>query len=524
MNNKNSKKYIIETIKSFFGYKSKKLKPIERQNVFLNLVKETSTAGIIYTALKDSKEIDKKILNKLKKYFSLMKESDQDLKEAFNVIKNIPIPKTLIKENTYKFFNEYKQGTRYSCDIDIIVDPEHIHILDKYMRKNNFYLDGIDIEKNQKILKLAAEANRNIEKYKELKEELSWIIEEANTFSIKNKNIKKEIDILKNNLEKSKKELNQIEQLYKKILSLNNFYITKEEKEIRKELENIEKNIISNKETKEDIVSKKEIVLKEANLLKILKGRHNKIIKETIFDIKNRIEILSDLVNHSGEIKEIENYSKFILKDLSKSLNRATKIKEILNQKEKVFHYNYKNTSFVDIHFEIFPEYLPFRIKKLDLNKEKIDDYLCSLKLEDSIILDACHFVFNLSKHNKPEHFQGFLKYLIDLPYKIKNKKELEWNYILEKSKETNSGSQVLFYFKIAKDNLGVPIPEKIIKELKKSSSKIQNIILSLIPDYALLFNEVSLPIKIYSKMYLEKNMIHKYTEKMHYLYNKIFR
>jgi hypothetical protein len=487
-----TKENILDLIKIFIKNKETEI-TIKNKECFIDLVKNTCIGGIIYNVLKNN---DKEISSFLKKEFNLIKESDKRQTEVFKILRKLPFEKILLKENSYKFKEEYKLGTRYSCDIDLLVRDKDISKVDKILTKNEFYLNGIDLIKSEDLINLGYKINRDLSEMPYFIDQVKYLIEE-----VKEKNKDKEINNFEVYINNFIKELNNVLKNYKRIAK---------------------KDFLINNNEMDFETNEKEIVLKEKNFLNILKNNTETNIKEAIKEIYKTTKIIEeDLISFLDENKEMEIYNDFFIENIEKNINRSIKIKELPKQEDKDFHYDYKNGAFIDIHFDIFPEYLPFKINIEELNIEKEEENISYLKNEDSIIIDACHFTYNLSKYKNKNAFQGFLKYLIDLNYKLKN--DIDWNYLINKSKENNSSSQLSFYLKMAK-KIDIEINKKYIKEIKKNGSKIQNILLNLIPSKKLLFNEKSIFCVIYSKMYLEKNTINKYVEKIHHIYNKLLK
>ncbi len=206
------------------------------------------------------------------------------------------------------------------------------------------------------------------------------------------------------------------------------------------------------------------------------------------------------------------------LKD-KKDITFKTKIEERVNELEnakkriKQLQKNIKNNYFhktggmLDVHFKFFPEKEHFRIKKEQIQFEKIRNKLYAIKAEDNIIISACHFLRNLYKHKQKKGYQGFLKYLNDIHFILQTKK-INWKRVEQLAAITNSSSQTYYYLKLGKQYLGCDVPSKTLKQLKKQGSKIQNNILKRINPYNILFNERDNWAIIYSKCYLEEGIL----------------
>jgi len=510
---KRIKKQILKIIKQYFNKENNGNIVIKKKDIksFDLLSKQTCLDGICYLVLK-KQNAPPYLLNLLKERFENIKLSDQNLKQAFDSLANLPFLKILIKDGVYKFEQHYIPGTRYSCDIDIWAEEKDIIPIYKILKQNDFYTSGLDIEKPAWLCQLGGKTNKNVGLYFELNQEDKTIIQEQKILKQKY-NPQKPITELREKLEK-------IATLYNK-LEKKSIYL---EKKFFKTLENIPEKkdlIVKNKEKiQNEILKQKQTVSSKNQSLKILEKEINNKINEVIVLLEQTIEKLKNLRLSWRQKQELNLCSKTILENLSQNFNKITKLYKIIEQ-EKEFHTFHENGTFIDIHFSLFSKNLPFQINIDNLKKEKKNKYTLKIKNEDSIIIDACHFCFNLSKYKNSYGFQGFLKYLTDLFYKTPSK-NFDWQRVIETAKKTNSCPQTYFYLNLAKNYLNAPVPKNILQELKKNGSKIQNFLLKNIKGSKLLFNQPTLVTKIYSKMYLEKGWLKTLITYSHRIYNKL--
>ncbi|MBU4370133.1 nucleotidyltransferase family protein [Patescibacteria group bacterium] len=428
---KKEKNLLLDIVKTFFLQEKKhislsniKYKTLDR------IIKETSMDGICYQTLKKNKNIPSWLVKSLKSRFKIIKSADNSLKLAFLQIKDIPVPKTLLKDSAYRFTEQYITGTRYACDINIYIPPESVYIFDNLLKYKDFYSEGAEIQRPDTLLRLAHKINKDISYYSLYQQEIRALIE------------------------------------------------------------------------------KHKFLTEDCNPAKITK----------MFLQKQDLE--KSLVFHELLKNEVIAYSDLMKIYLNSSINRIKKISTSLLS-EKSIQYRYDNGAFLDIHHKLFLDNLPFDVNMKHFDINRLDTYLFTLNQEDSVIINACHFCFNLSKHADELNFQGFLKYLGDLHYSLKSKK-FDWKKIINLSKKTNASPQTYFYLKLGKDYLDVPVPEEILQQLEKNGSRMQNFLFKRINGLKLLFNESTIIIKIYSKMYLEKGWIRLLTIYSHRIYNKL--
>ncbi len=514
-----AKKIILEIVKKFFNkrnseiYIHKKLIP-----TLDKYIKETSMDGIAYLVLKNEPDIPKEFLKNLKERFKVLKQSYNDSKQVFDKIRQLPFKKILLKENTFKYTNkQYKKGSRYSCDIDFFSPAKNIFDIYKALQKNSFYTNALDIDMNKKIIDiLGAKTNKNISKYPILKKEKESLIQEQ-IYKEQNYDPLNPLQELRKGLEQQINTLKNIVDLYKKF-ETGDFHINKELKKIINSLsQNTKKLIQSNGE--KDLIDQKKLLKAENKFLQILQEEKNNNLSGIIIILEETLSWLRKGLQKNLYTEELKNYSENLTNIFNKHINKIIKLRQIINKNQEL-HSFYKNGIFIDLHFNkklFYNNIVKININKL--NKIKIAKNLYSIAPEDSIIIDACHFVFNLAQHKNSYAFQGFLKYITDLLHKIKFN-NIDWKKIVNIAKKTQSSSQVWFYLKIAKKYLKIDISQEILKQLKKDGYKGQIILLSLIPKKSLLFNKTNLFVKLYSKSYLENGLINKFVQKIHHIYN----
>jgi len=512
-----NKKLILNIIKSFFNNTNLEIKTKYNLKKLDKLIKQTSMDGIAYKTLKKRNDIPDSFLKNLKHRFEIVKQVDKSVQKAFENLENLPFFKVLIKENVYKFNGKYQPGTRYGCDIDIWVSSDQLFEKDFLMKKNDFYLEGIDITRSLNIINLAYKINKDITYYPEVAEETKTLIEECKAFQ-ENYEPKKLIFEIKEKIEKTISELKNISNSYKKIAE-NSLYLGQEWLEVSKYFQELVKKGIRTPIKTNDLLLQKNIILEQKNFLKILEDKR----KQELITATNNIEANLLTIKKSFlipmENEELQAYSGIMIQNLTSSINRVRKLRETFYCRKNL---NYHHTSgiLIDVHLQLFADNLPFKVFMEKLETEPKSKYTNTLCYEDSIVVDACHFCFNLSKYKNFYAFQGFLKYLTDLLYKISFKK-FDWDKVVEKAKQTNSCPQVWFYLSLSKKYLNAPISKKCIRQLKKDGGFLQNFILGLISRKKLLFNKPSFFVKVYSIMYLKDSWVKIFTTHFHRIYNK---
>jgi len=416
---KKERKLILEIISSTKINEQYK-NPLKEYNSkkFLNAIKETSLDGLMYHKLKENSSFPQQELSELKKGYEGIKLFDDLQNTALKKIEKIPIEKTLIKDWKYKLSKNYIKGTRYSCDIDILISPEDSKKFDNYLEKNNFYSDQIKLELPNNLKELSWELNKNVSKIKTYYSNLIFYIRQ---YLFENEKLE---DKLKKNRDQFKKLTN------------------------------------SRKENLETLRYAKKAYL---------------------------------------------YYSKLAEKQYSNKINSILKIE---TDKDKSINYYSENGAYVDIHSKLFNTNRIINLPQIRLNLTKKSKYNSVLSLEDSIILNSCHFVNNLKKYKEKNGFQGFLKYLLDLKYEDLSK--ISYSKLIQKSKKLDCSTQVWFYLHLAKKHLNLNISEKALNSLYNNSWILQRFFLNLIRERRLLFNKKSMGVFLYSKTYFENKLFAK--------------
>ncbi|MDD2636961.1 MAG: nucleotidyltransferase family protein, partial [Bacteroidales bacterium] len=179
--------------KNFPKYNSKR---------FIKIIKETSLDGLFYHKLKDNNSVKTKDLEHLKQGYKIILEHDELLLKNIQKIQDIPISKTFLKDSTSRINNKYINGTRYSCDIDLLRDSNHAIEFDSKMQELNYFSDGIEIKMPAEDIALSFHINKDISKYQDFAKAQDFTI---NKYLFERENLSLEtINNLKNNIEKNK--------------------------------------------------------------------------------------------------------------------------------------------------------------------------------------------------------------------------------------------------------------------------------------------------------------------------------
>lgn len=134
---------------------------------FIDLIKDASLDGLFYHKLKDNNTLKSEDLEYLKQGYISILEHDQLLLENINKIQNIPIKKIFLKDSISRINNKYINGTRYSCDIDLLRDSSQAIDFDYKMQDLNYFSDGVEINMPAEDINLAFQLNKDISKYKD---------------------------------------------------------------------------------------------------------------------------------------------------------------------------------------------------------------------------------------------------------------------------------------------------------------------------------------------------------------------
>ncbi|MEX1013698.1 MAG: nucleotidyltransferase family protein [Candidatus Paceibacterota bacterium] len=152
--------FLLSIIKYFFktGEKPVFNKNILKDQSFFSLTKNNSTIGYAYLALKEYDEFKNTWLyNEMFNYFEkLQKPQDEKNLHMLKIIQNIAkkneMPILILKEHNYKIKTNYKKGTRYSSDLDILIKKSDLFKLNNILISNNFGLRYVDFNFENTIL------------------------------------------------------------------------------------------------------------------------------------------------------------------------------------------------------------------------------------------------------------------------------------------------------------------------------------------------------------------------------------
>jgi hypothetical protein len=184
------------------------------------------------------------------------------------------------------------------------------------------------------------------------------------------------------------------------------------------------------------------------------------------------------------------------------SYNRINKI--LLHPDAKSFQYHNEAGGYLDLHTRLWEEtrsLFGIDIESLPLIEQSGTNYL-RFKPADCVVLDAVHFFVNINKYDSIS-FQGFLKCLVDLGYRI-SLESIDWNRVASYGTQEASRAAKLWYFlNLGKMWLELDIPENVLIKLSAASDSRELRALESIDPLRLLFNEPQEAIKAYQKKYL---------------------
>ncbi len=136
-----------------------------------SLIKETATDGLFYHKLKNNPSVSKETLCTLKRGYDAVVLFDNILQTSIKDLMTISVDKTFIKDSIIMLDHNYIPGTRYSCDVDILIRPEQVLVMDEKMKEKNFLSDGVEIPIPEELIQLAFKANKDVSRKKHHYEE-----------------------------------------------------------------------------------------------------------------------------------------------------------------------------------------------------------------------------------------------------------------------------------------------------------------------------------------------------------------
>ncbi len=213
-----------------------------------------------------------------------------------------------------------------------------------------------------------------------------------------------------------------------------------------------------------------------------IKGLRFSIDIDFVFKKRNKLMFEEeDFITLHKEMKKAGYHSRFDLR-IKKEPTQDMSVEEI-TELVSVLHsykeYGYKHPEtgvLIEPHLHLVNPHTPikFNVQEMFKTSKKIPN-MQNIKVPrtEFLILIYAYHLF----HHRGEIV---LKELLTLKLIVENNL-IDWQYLVKKSKQTNISALVKFYLNLGKQYLDLQIPFKTLKDLKKDSSKIQLILISLI-------------------------------------------
>jgi hypothetical protein len=155
------KKIVFYLIRSFFDNKKVSLPANANLQQLSRLITITTMDGIAHQTLLPI-NLPSAFLKHLKKGHEAIATVDQYHKQVLDALKKTTLQCILIKEAAYKQSQTYPPGTRYSCDVDILITEETKARSDELLGKAGFLLNDIDCARQKELIEKAIAINKNV--------------------------------------------------------------------------------------------------------------------------------------------------------------------------------------------------------------------------------------------------------------------------------------------------------------------------------------------------------------------------
>lgn len=514
---------VLRIVRKFFGTERATISTHKANNEkLLALISDTSMDGIAYDIL-SNEQPNSFLVRELRDRARAARESEDALRSAYVSLRHIPMKKIFLKDSTYRFTSpHYISGTRYAADIDVYTDPNNLPAFDRALADHGWRATTAELQITPDIYDLAYEVNRDITKYPELRDEIMAAIARAKECRYRDYATE-----LIGVLSRLRARVTRRIELLRKNGSgehvLRPWYIA-----VEHDAKLIEKYLLRQKTAQRhrrkrsySLEGMRAVLIDyRASLLAL--SQEEELLSATIGNLNLRTDgiVRSALAPYQRLKDELIRFLDLTREDIERALNREVMARESA-QTTRSLEYHHIGSGFADVHSSLSAPHHPFHLRLSSLAYEPIDKDNFVLKREDSIVLDACHFCSNLAKYPHPIRFHGFLKYLTDLLYKMKED-PLDWNRVVECARNANALPQVYFYLRLAQRHLNAPIPDEVIRKVKNGGSFVQNILLDRVDGMRILFNEPTFFSKLYAKAYLEPGRLHAFVTKAHNIYNQV--
>lgn len=428
------KEFILTLISDFFKDQTSRRPPISDKAHCLELIKRTALDGLVYAQWQKVEGEGPDWIEPLRQGFEVTRQIDAVNAAICQKLSTLNGQKVIIKEGSYKMLPGYQSGTRYSCDVDLLMFSLDWVRTDAELRDLGFISDGVEFD-TRRITRIGFDMNQDLSQYAQYQKAFTADYQEYIQGTSLGSDPKSEFQNLK--------------------------------KKIQDEIRGL-------------------IPAFEGNPTGYLAAIEEQ--KETT----------------ATQIKELggESLLPAFMRLYEISYNRINKI--LLHTDAKSFQYHNEAGGYLDLHTRLWEEtssIFGIDIESLPLIEQSGTNYLC-FKPADCVVLDAVHFFVNINKYGSIS-FQGFLKCLIDLGYRILLE-PIDWDRVAGYGTQQASRAAKLWYFlNLGRIWLKLDIPESVLSKLSAASDSRELRAMDSIDPLCLLFNEPQKAIKAYREKYL---------------------
>lgn len=139
---------------------------------------------------------------------------------------------------------------------------------------------------------------------------------------------------------------------------------------------------------------------------------------------------------------------------------------------------------------------------------------------EELLINDLCFMTLELSFRGNEKSLPSVYKKSERIADRLKSR-GIDWSAAARLALRQNASSQAYFLLKNIRKYFGAPVPEDILRLLRKNGSRIQNALLSKINFEKFKKNKSGFFFKLYSKSYLEEGIFKYLVTRLHESYNR---
>lgn len=163
------KEFILTLISDFFKGQASQWPSISDKAHCLELIKRTALDGLVYAQWQKVESEGPDWIEPLRRGFEVTRQIDAVNAAICRKLSALSGQKVIIKEGSYKILSGYQPGTRYSCDVDLLMFSVDWVRTDGEIRELGFISDGVEFD-TRRITRIGFDMNQDLSHYSQYQE------------------------------------------------------------------------------------------------------------------------------------------------------------------------------------------------------------------------------------------------------------------------------------------------------------------------------------------------------------------